>query len=340
MCSRKPRIVALTQGSRIPSTRFRWKQYVQDLITTGLDVSELPSHCNAYAPGSRVLRPMWFAATGTESLVRTLCANRYDLRFLQRNLTATICMWEPLLRKPFVFDVDDAIFLGPRGGSADRIARLAALTICGNNFLADHFSTHGPVVVLPTAVDTNRFVQRAWSPNTRPVIGWSGSSSGLKYLYGIEPAIQKLLYQHPEALLKVVSDKAPVFKTLPSKQVVYERWSPDREVSALHEFTVGIMPLEDDLWARGKCSFKMLTYMSVGLPVVVSPVGMNVEILDRGPCGFAAKSSDDWVDAISTLLSDATLACQMGRSGRQIVEARYARNVIAPQLAQLLKEQL
>jgi glycosyltransferase involved in cell wall biosynthesis len=108
----------------------------------------------------------------------------------------------------------------------------------------------------------------------------------------------------------------------------------------LHEFTIGIMPLEDDLWARGKCSFKMLTYMAAGLPVVVAPVGMNIEILDQGPCGFSAKTTDDWVGAISSLLCNPGLAAKMGQSGRQIIEARYAQNVIAPRLAQLLKAQL
>lgn len=335
-----PRLVGITQGVSQPSTRFRWSQYVEDLKENGFNVSELRSYFGAYAPASHIRRPAWLAATMAESLMRTLRANQYDLRFLQRNLTATLCTWEPLLRKPFVFDVDDAIFLGPRGASADHIARSASLIICGNNFLANHFSRHGHVVVMPTAVDTSRFVLRAGQMTSRPVIGWSGSSSGLKYLYGIESAIQRLLYRHPEALFKVVSDKAPIFKTLPSDRVLYEPWSPDREVAALHGFTVGIMPLADDLWARGKCSFKMLTYMSVGLPVVVSPVGMNVEILDQGHCGFAAKTPDDWVDAISNLLSDPALAGQMGRTGRRIIEARYARNVIAPQLAQLLKDQL
>lgn len=275
-----------------------------------------------------------------QSLVRTLKSNRYDLRFLQRNLTATLCTWEPLLRKPFVFDVDDAIFLGSRGSSANRIARSASLIICGNNFLAEHFSHHGSVVVLPTAVDTLRFIPRVAPPPEKPVIGWSGSSSGLKYLYRIESAILTLLRKHPDAIIKVVSDKPPVFKTLPADQVIYEQWRSDREVAVLHEFTVGIMPLEDDLWARGKCSFKMLTYMSVGLPVVVSPVGMNVEVLAHGPCGFSAKTNDDWVDAISSLLSAPALADQMGHTGRKIIEALYARNVIAPQLEKMLREQL
>lgn len=309
-------------------------------MDAGLEVSELPSHFGAYAPASKVSRPFWLGATIAESLARTLLSSRFDLRLLQRNLTATLCTWEPLLRKPFVFDVDDAIFLGPRGASAGRIARSASIIICGNNFLAEHFSCHGRVTVLPTAVDTLRFVPRVALKPAKQVIGWSGSSSGLKYLYDIEPAILSLLHKHPDAVLKVVSDKPPVFKTLPSDRVVYERWSSEREVAVLQEFAVGIMPLEDDLWSRGKCSFKMLTYMAVGLPVVVSPVGMNVEILAHGSCGFAAKTKDDWVDAISNLLNEPALADQMGRTGRKIIEARYARNVVAPQLAQLLREQI
>jgi glycosyltransferase involved in cell wall biosynthesis len=338
--SRKDKILALTQGVNEPSRRFRWKQYVEDIEGEGFEVSELISHFGAYAPASRIRRPFWAAATIAESLVRTLRTNSHNLLFLQRNLTATLCTWEPFLRKPFIFDVDDAIFLGPRGVSANRIARSASLIICGNKFLAEHFSRHGPVEVLPTAVDASLFVPRLNPNPSRPVIGWSGSSSGLKYLYGIEPALQTLLQRHPDVLLKVVSDKPPAFQSLPSERVVYEQWSSEREVATLQEFAVGIMPLEDDLWARGKCSFKMLTYMAVGLPVVVSPVGMNVEILGQAPCGFAATTIDEWVDAISTLLCNPTLSTDMGRTGRQLIETRYARNVIGPQLARILKAQL
>ncbi len=340
MHSRKNKVLALTQGINEPSRRFRWKQYVEDLEVAGFEVSEFTSHFGAYAPASRIGRPLWATATMAESLVRTLRANSHDLCFLQRNLVATLCTWEPLLKKPFIFDVDDAIFLGPRGISADRIARSASLIICGNNFLAEHFSRYGPVEVLATAVDTNRFMPHFNSPSCRPVIGWSGSSSGLKYLYGIESALKTLLSRHPDVLLKVVSDKPPVFQSLPSKQVVYEQWSAEREVATLHEFTVGIMPLDDDLWARGKCSFKMLTYMAVGLPVVVSPVGMNVEILGQAPCGFAANTLDEWVNAVSTLLCNYTLSTEMGKSGRQLIKMHYARNVIGPQLARIIKAQL
>jgi len=335
-----PKLVGITQGANVPSTRFRWSQYIADLEASGFEVSELSSFFGAYAPAQHIVRPAWLAATMAESLVRCLRSNQHTIRFLQRNLTATLVTWEPLLRKPFVFDVDDAIFLGPRGASADRIARSASLIICGNSFLANHFAQHGPVAILPTAVDSSRFTPRESPPPTRPVIGWSGLSSGLKYLYAIEGALQKLLQMYPDVLFKVMSDREPAFKLLPADQVVYEPWSPGREALVLSEFSVGIMPLRDDLWARGKCSFKMLTYMAAGLPVVVSPVGMNAEILEQGPCGFAANTADDWIDTISCLLRDATLSEKMGATGRHIVATRYARAVIAPQLARLLMGQL
>lgn len=311
-----------------------------DLERHGFEVSEIGSHFGAYPPASRVRRPIWLAATTTESLARTIWSNRFSLRFLQRNLTSTLCTWEPLLRKPFVFDVDDAIFLGSRGGSADRIARSSSLTICGNDFLADHFSKFGAVAVLPTAVDTARYFPRTNSSSSVKIIGWSGSSSGLKYLYGIEPAIAALLEKHPDAFIKIISDKPPVFKTLATNRVLYEPWSPEREVVGLQDFSIGIMPLEDDLWARGKCSFKMLTYMAVGVPVVVSPVGMNSEILAQASCGFGPKNENEWVDAMSCLLNSPSLAEKMGKAGRQLVEDRYAKNVIAPALAGILKSQI
>jgi glycosyltransferase involved in cell wall biosynthesis len=306
-----------------------------------LDVVESSARFGAYAPSSLLIRPFWLAAALGESLVRAVNTTNYDLCFLQRNLIATLGTWEALIKKPLVFDVDDAIFLGQRFGCVDKLARQSSLVICGNNYLANYFDKFAPVVVLPTAVDTDIFQPKNDFINCKNmVIGWSGTSGGFKYLYAIEPALLRLVNMHPDVLVKVVSDRCPVFATLPAERVIFEPWHPATEVQSIHDFSVGVMPLTDDPWSRGKCSFKMLTYMATGLPVVVSPVGMNVEILRQGLCGIAAKTMDDWVDAISTLLLDSALAKKMGQTGRSIVETHYARNVIAPKLAQLLKKQL
>ena len=100
------------------------------------------------------------------------------------------------------------------------------------------------------------------------------------------------------------------------------------------------MPLEDDLWAKGKCSFKMLTYMSVGIPVVVSPVGMNLEVLSQAHCGFGPRNDHEWIEAISSLLESSELSKNMGEAGRSLIEARYAKNIIGLQLSEILKSQI
>ena len=172
------RLTALTQGKDVPSTRFRWSQHLPTLAAEGFDVSTAHARLGAYPPASRARRPTWGLAALAESTARVVRANASaDLVFLQRNLLATLCTAERLLRRPFVFDVDDAIFEGPRGGSAFDISRRAAITLCGNEFLAERFAPHGPVIVLPTSVDTDVFKPGA-STATRPTIGWSGSSSG------------------------------------------------------------------------------------------------------------------------------------------------------------------
>lgn len=340
MYSQKRRVIALTQGKSVPSTRFRWQQYQVDLEASGLEVTEAQSYFGAYAPSNKVIRAGWLACSLAENVLRVQRANKYDLRFLQRNLTATLTTMEPWLKAPFVFDVDDAIFLGPRGASADRIARASSLIICGNDFLADHFSRHGNVKVLPTAVDAARFAPCTSRSQDFQVIGWSGSSSGLKYLYRIEKSILKLLQKFPAAILKIICDRPPEFKLLPAKRVIYEPWAADTEVSALQSFSIGIMPLEDDLWAKGKCSFKMLTYMSVGIPVVVSPVGMNLEVLSQAHCGFGPRNDHEWIEAISSLLESSELSKNMGEAGRSLIEARYAKNIIGLQLSEILKSQI
>lgn len=267
---------------------------------------------------------------------RSLLAGRADVCLLQRHLVSTLVTAEPLIRSPIVFDVDDAIHAGTRGWTADRIARRSALVICGNRFLADHYAGLAPVEIVPTGVDSTRFVPAQRRPD-RPVIGWSGQSSGFSYLYEIEDDLAACLRRWPDAMLHIVADRPPEFTLMPRDRWRFVRWRPDVEVSALQEFSVGLMPLRDSVWERGKCSFKMLTYMSAGVPVVVSAVGMNVEVLAHGECGYGVSGVGEWVDAISTILSTPALAQRMGVRGREIVEQHYSSAVIVPRLAALLR---
>jgi glycosyltransferase involved in cell wall biosynthesis len=299
----------------------------------------LEARHDAYPPPAQWRRPGWalVAAMDAFSRVREVNAHASSVAFVQRNLLSTLVTAEPWLRRPFVFDVDDAIFLGTRGQTADTIARRAALILCGNHFLADHFRAFGKVRVVPTAVDADVFTPRL-APPQRPAMGWSGSSSGLPYLYAIEPALIALVQRYPDMQLIVVSNAPPKFQRFPNDHLVYVPWQPSIEASVLHRFTVGLMPLEDTPWSRGKCSFKMLTYMASGVPVVVSPVGMNAEVLALGPCGLGATTHDEWVHAIAQIIEQPSTAQAMGQHGRAIVEQHFARAPVGRQLDAALRE--
>jgi len=331
-------VTALTQGACVPSTRFRVMQHLAYLRTQGLLVQHLPARFGAYPPLGLARRAAWFPAAVTDAVQRVLATRSSSLCLLQRELVSTLRTVEHLIRCPLVFDVDDAIYLHRRGAQSDAIARQARLVICGNRVLAEHYAPLAPVVVLPTAVDTARFVPADPDSRPSPVIGWSGTSSGFAYLDSIQPALARLLARHTAARLVVMAERPPSLSLLPKDRVQFVRWSVDVEVSVLQGFTVGIMPLVDDAWSRGKCSFKMLTYMACGVPVVVSPVGMNADVLSMGELGYGPRSQDEWVDAIDAILTDAPLARRMGQRGRCVAEAQFSCDIIGPRLAELLIE--
>lgn len=331
------RVSALTQGARVPSTRFRVGQHAARLAEHGITLQHLPAAAGAYPPPGLLPRLRWLPVAVADAFHRVALAQGADVCLLQRELVSTLCTAELRIRSPLIFDVDDAVFLQQRFHASDRMARHASLVLCGNAYLADHYSRFARVEIVPTAVDTQRF-RPAPHSGERAVIGWSGSSSGFPYLLAIEPALRKILQRHRQAVLHVVADRPPTFLTLPHDQVRYLPWHPDTEVQSLQEFHVGLMPLPDDPFTRGKCSFKMLTYMAVGIPVVVSPVGMNADVLAHGRCGLPAVSEGDWVDAIGQLLGSSPLAEAMGVEGRRIVEAHYSATQVGDQLASLLRD--
>ena len=210
--------------------------------------------------------------------------------------------------------------------------------ICGNHFIAEKVRQwNSELIVLPTGVDTGRYRPGIPKAGPQQVIGWSGLGSGLKYLLGIEGALAEVLNKHKNAVLRVVSDVRPAFRRIDSSRVEYIPWSVENEVTTIQEMYVGLMPVDDSLWSRGKCSYKMLLYMSCGVPVVVSPVGMNNEVLALGHVGFGPRSNQDWIDAISALLDNPENAVRMGSTGRKTVEDHFSIDVLSLRLAGYLK---
>ena len=335
------RVAALTGGENVPSARYRVRQLIPALLQQGIDMREFIPPISKYPPPQKELRPFWAFIALFGRLSSVIATYQYDVVLLQRELVSTLVTFEPFTKHPRVLDVDDAIFLHRRGKFAIRLARLSELIICGNDYLAEHFiQWNKNVVVIPTGIDIKRYIpaKKNLNPQDKLIIGWIGTSGNFKYLYKIELALEIIMNLLPDAILLVVADKKPKFRGRLNKILEYIRWSPKTEINNIQRMTVGIMPLADTEWERGKCSYKMLQYMACGIPVVVSPVGMNTQVLSLGKAGIGAKSQDEWVNALVALLSNDNERKKMGISGRYIVEKYFSIDVIAPRLGQQLKQ--
>ena len=348
------RVAALTSGKVVPSSRFRVRQHIEPLRALGLAVREHIPAIGKYAPVpgwpsgvSARLAPQlypWQGAKLASRIPGLVGSWRSDATWLERGLLPGRLTLEPLLRDPVVFDVDDAIWLSSPSAdaAAKAMAKRAAVVIAGNEYLADWLSSvAADVRVVPTAVDTERF-----SPSSDGVpdddehfvIGWIGSAATLQYLEAIDQPLGAFFRRHRRAELRVVADREPVFRSVPRECVRFVPWSHSREVSAIRGMHVGLMPLPDTEWSRGKCSFKMLQYMACGVPVVVSPVGMNREVLASGNVGFAAAEASEWLDVLARLYQNREEGFAMGLAGRTVVEDRYSLCKVTATLANIFSE--
>jgi len=329
-------IAALTGGQNTPSTRFRVRQHIGRLAEQGVEVTELiprfGASCGLPSPfkmGSRI--PAIFQSRDA------------DVVWLSRHMVQGYAFFERSLKRPRVLDVDDAVWLRrPMGPWAQPwIARGMDAVIAGNQYLADYYARYCKNVhIVPTAVDLDRYQMREL-PVTEPVkftIAWTGLARNYEHLDYVATELADFLSDHPRAELLLIANRLWLSNVIPPERIRFVPWSPDVEVSALQEASVGIMPLADDPWTRGKCSFKMLQYMAVGLPVVASPVGMNRDVLNHDNVGFGPESPEEWHYALKTLHDDWSLRQQMGHAGRKVVEETYNADRISEQLAGLFRQ--
>lgn len=326
-------VTALTAGRFDPSSRFRMRQFIRPLKTLGIDVREYWPLINRYA-----IEPLpWLVKVlRAPGLV---AARSTDITWLGRELVSGKFTLENFAGRKRIFDVDDAIWTPYPSDFSAEIVRHCSGVIAGNRFLSDHYCKLGSQVwLIPTCVDTD-----VWKPPAAPhggqwTIGWMGSWSNLPYLQEIEEPLADFLLRHPDCRLLVVSNRRPSFKNMPAGAWDFVPWSTENEIVQTQRMNVGLMPLLDSESSRGKCGFKMLCYMSVGLPVVASPVGVNAEILAHNRLGFAAASPGDWLQALECLYGDRDLGPRMGAAGRAVVEERYSVRANAPKLAGIFRQ--
>jgi glycosyltransferase involved in cell wall biosynthesis len=221
-----------------------------------------------------------------------------------------------------------------RPGKAAAVCALASAVTVGNDTLAAFARRHAArVEVIPTTIDTDVYRVVGREPNARPVVGWTGSPTTARYLLSLAPALRRLRALHDFELRVVGATVA-----MPGLDVRCVPWRADSEPDDLRGFDVGLMPLDDDEWARGKCAAKALQYMALGIPPVVSPVGASAVVVRDGVNGFHASSSDDWVHRLAVLLAEPALRVRLGSAARQTVLDHYAAVVHAPRLAALLRQ--
>lgn len=343
-------IAAITSGKNVPSTRFRIRQHIDNMRESELEVSEYCPLINKYQPmplwpkgvRSSYALPfhlLWLLTKLSTRVPGIIGSYRADVVWLSRELLSGYYTLERFIDRPLVFDVDDAIWLGkPFGDKAARkIAQRSDTVIAGNNYIAEWFSAYSnDVVVVPTAVDTQRYTPyKARDFGEFFTVGWIGTSANLQYLEAIEESLGRFLKDGPDRRLLVVSTERPGLPSIDPDKLIFVQWSADNEVRMIQNMDVGLMPLENVEWVKGKCSFKMLQYMACGKPVVVSPFGMNREVLDMGCIGEGATSGDDWYSTLTELSRDEASASEMGAAGRRIVVDNFSNKMVSDRLSEI-----
>lgn len=334
------RVAALTSGRSTPSARFRVRQHLPNLRKAGLDAREYCPAVNqgARLPGAlgrvraRYMPPLIIGQAALNLALRVpgiIGSHQADVTWLERNFIPGLDDAAILLGKPLVVDVDDAIWLyNPMGKSQiGRLIGRADMIFAGNTFLADWCSQYcANIRVIPTAVDADRFVPRSTPKDAESpfVVGWTGTSGNFRFLQMIEKALDKFLRNYPSARLMIIADQAPNKLMVPPEQIVFKQWDPATEHLLLHEFDVGIMPLDDSELSRGKCSFKMLQYMAVGIPVIASPYGMNAQVLALGDIGYAALNDENWCDALTCCIENQVLNQVKGKLAREVLVREFS----------------
>jgi glycosyltransferase involved in cell wall biosynthesis len=339
------------------SNRYRVEQYLPYFRSRGIGYCLRPfwtkkAFSLLYKPGRRLVKFCYFLRGTLSRFIDILTIYHYDAVFIHReaypiggaffeNLLA-------ILKKPFIFDFDDAIFLPATSWPNSFIVRYknpkkltdilktSCHVIAGNNYLAGYaLRYNSSVSIIPTPIDTNKYFPQAPKSNKELIIGWIGSITTLNFLNDMKKVFIKLSQQFPQIKFKIVGGS---FAIDGLHNIVSKNWSMEDEISDLGSFDIGLMPMPDDEWTRGKCGFKAILYMSMGIPCVCSPIGVNKEIIKDGINGFLAASEEEWLDKLTQLINDANLRQRIGAAGRKTVEENYSLLVNVPRFLEVLNK--
>ncbi|MDI9432602.1 MAG: glycosyltransferase family 4 protein [Planctomycetota bacterium] len=325
------RLLAITNNPRHASFRQRIGIHLDLLREAGIacEVVKLPGGLGA--------RRALFAS-----------ARDFDGILLHRKILNT---WDGFWMRRYggrvIFDFDDAIMYSdrkPEQVSRIRMRRfgrstaLSCAVIAGNRYLADHARRYNANVhILPTALDVRAYDKKCPHSGDQGVrLVWIGSDSTLKYLHELRPALEEIGKRFPHTILRIVCNRFLDLEAMPVEKCT---WSTETEAADLMTSDIGLAPLPDNRFTRGKCGFKILQYQAAGLPVVASPVGVNGDFVQNGKTGFLARNHSEWVETLAMLIGNPEMRGAFGRSGRSEVE-RFDARVIGRDFCRLITESL
>jgi glycosyltransferase involved in cell wall biosynthesis len=343
-------IIADHRLNRSPSQRYRFEQYLDFFKSKGVDweLSEIITQQDDmvfYGPG-KFLQKAWILFKSIFIRLRDLNqAYKFDVVFIQREALLLGSSWfekQFYKKNKVIFDFDDSIWLLDTSPENKKFEFLknpektknnikhAHRVIAGNSFLASYAKQFNPnTIVIPTTIDTDFHVPKnkytVGTPSDKKiVIGWSGSISTLKHFELAVPALKEIQNKYPgKTEIHVIGQGSYSNKDL---FIISKNWSVKTEVEDLNCFDIGIMPLPNDEWVKGKCGLKGLSYMACGVATVMSQVGVNSEIIHHGENGFLASTHQEWIDCLSQLIENDDLRHKMGAAGRATVVKNYSVN--------------
>jgi len=352
------RLLALVPSlyDKSPGQRYRLEQWEPLLRERGVDITYAPFECAelndvVYKQGqiAKKLR-LVVQALGRRAALLSKLTN-YDVIYLHREAALLgPAVFERLIHRsgvPIVFDFDDAIFLSYKSpsngylsylkfaGKTKTNCRLAAHVMVGNPYLAEYARQFNQnVSIIPTTIDTDKYKPVNIEDASGPVvIGWTGSHSTVQHLDTLRSALAKLA-QRESIRLRVIGTPNYQIEGVEFETIM---WRSETEVEDLSAVDIGIMPLPDDNWARGKCGAKALQFMAMGIPTVCSPVGVNTDIIQDNENGLIANSEEEWIEKLSLLIRSRELRARLGKAGRQTIEQRFSAAVQAPRVHEVLE---
>ncbi|MDD2984529.1 MAG: glycosyltransferase [Crocinitomicaceae bacterium] len=329
---------------KAPSQRFRFEQYVEFLKSQGFKI-EIHSFIDEstwnqlYTENNTLVKVSGILKSFLNRFKLLFRLKKADYIFIHREASQVgppIFEWiiAKILRRKYVYDFDDAIWLPNYSEVNARFQKLkmywkvnycmkwANQVVAGNQYLADYARQfNSNVVVIPTTIDTIYHHNLTTNPLPEKVsIGWTGTHTTMNYLDDLIPVLKELSTKYIFDFI-VISNEKPNYDL---DNLIYIPWNKDTEIEDLAKINIGVMPLKDDAWAEGKCGFKGLQYMALQIPTIMSPVGVNKEIVESGVNGFLASSPEEWKIILEDLIQNPTKRIEIGLAGKLTIDERYS----------------